>query len=237
MGNLNQAYYRRDYSGETLTYVEDEQMQSVLVKPRELPYDLPVKSAVVLGNGPSRISPEIQLLLNVNNSRPAEGYKITYACNAAIRDTPADYYVFKINGFVPEVTIENRNKVFTTNDIWLTYRDTNLIPYIYHMDAGSTAAYLAAFDGAEKVFLFGYDGTDGVTSNNIYENTLNYENAENIEDFAKFNSFLYNVIRVYKKTQFYRVRNHLSNDFISLFGTLPNYTEINVRDAVLLGDF
>ena len=189
MGNIYKPTYRRDYTGETISYVEDGVQKSIFVTPRDLPHDWNSRSAVVLGNGISRLDPTVKLIIDGNNRRVAEGYKLTYACNAAYRDTPADYYVIKNNIFFSDIPLADYNKMFTPNDHWLTYRDTNMLPGSYHMDAGASAAYLAAFDGAQKVFLFGFDGTDGVTSENIYADTFGYESAEYMEDFQKFNAF------------------------------------------------
>jgi hypothetical protein len=237
MGNIHRPTYRRDYIGETISYVEDAVQKSIFVTPRELPHDWNSRSAVVLGNGISRHDPTVKLIIDANNRRVAEGYKLTYACNAAYRDTPADYYVIKNNIFFSDIPLADYNKMFTPNDHWLTYRDTNMLPGSYHMDAGASAAYLAAFDGAQKVFLFGFDGSDGVTSENIYADTLGYESAEYIEDFQKFNAFLYNICYSYSSTEFFRVRTHYSNDFDPILKTLNNYREVSVRDAILLGDF
>jgi hypothetical protein len=237
MGNLNSASYRRDYTGENITYVEDNTMKSVFVTPRNLPYDLNSRNAIVLGNGIGRLDPTVQLILGQNNKRVAEGYKLTYACNAAFRDTAADYYVIKHNTLFAEISSDDHNKMFTANDMWVTWRNTNLLPHCYHMDAGASAAYLAAFDGAQKIFLFGFDGTDGITSENIYADTSGYDSSTQIENFQKFNTYLYNVIHAFSSVQFYRVRNHHSNDFDSMLKSLPNYFEVSVRDAVLLGDF
>ena len=237
MGNLNLALYRRNYTGEPIYYVEDGVQKSIFVTPRDLPHDWNSRSAVVLGNGISRLDPTVKLIIDGNNRRVAEGYKLTYACNAAYRDTPADYYVIKNNIFFSDIPLADYNKMFTPNDHWLTYRDTNMLPGSYHMDAGASAAYLAAFDGAQKVFLFGFDGTDGVTSENIYADTFGYESAEYMEDFQKFNAFLYNICYAYSDTQFYRVRTPNSNDFDPILKSLNNYREVSVRDAILLGDF
>jgi len=235
MPQLNTALYRRDYKGEPITYVDNGQMKSLFVNPRNFPYDRNITSAVVLGNGISRLNPDIQLILNQNNKRVEEGYKTTYACNAAYRDTPADYYIIKDRIFFAEIPLENYNKMFVTNDMWVTYRDTNLIPYIYYLDSGSTAAYLAAFDGAKKVFLFGFDGSDNDTNQNVYANSLGYES--NDFNHQKHHSHLYNVCSAFTDTDFYRVRAEHCHDYSGELNALPNYHEIGVREAILTGDF
>ena len=234
MPQLNTPIYRRDYTGEPLTYVEDGQYKSFFVTPRTFPYDRNVNSAIVLGNGVSRLNPEAQLILKQNNMRVAEGYKMIYACNAAYRDTPADYYIWKTNIFFADSYPIDNTKIFLPNDTWLGYRDTNLIPHIWYMDSGATTAYLAAFDGAKKVFLFGFDG-GGDIHQNIYANTLGYDSLDH--DYVKHASHLANVVRVFSDVQFYRVRTHQCFDFISDLTSLPNYSEVSVYDAVLLGDF
>lgn len=235
MPQLNSPIYRRDYTGEPLTYVENGEYKSLFVTPRTLPYDRSVKNAIVLGNGISRLDSQIQLILNQNNTRVAEGYKTTYACNAAYRDTPADYYVVKNAIFFSEIPTNIYNKIFVQNDIWLAYRDCNLTPSVWYMDSGSTAAYLAAFDGAERVFLFGFDGNDNITNDNIYAKTLGYDNIQ--YDHQKHSYNLYEIAKVYNNVQFYRVRNEYSFDYPNDLSTLPNYNEISIRQAVLEGDF
>jgi len=235
MPQLNFPYYRRDYKGEPVTFVENNQMKSFFVNPREFPYDRAIDTAIVIGNGISRLSTDIQLILNQNSRRVVEGYKTTYACNAAYRDIKADYYVIKSRLLFAEIPLEKHNAIFVSNDMWVTYRDTNLIPYIYYMDSGATAAYLAAFDGAKKVFLFGFDGSDNDTNQNVYADTFGYDR----NDFThnKHHENLYDVCSVYSNVDFYRVRTHVSHDYSNLLTQLPNYHELNVRNAVLTGDF
>ena len=79
MGNIHRPTYRRDYTGETISYVEDATQKSIFVTPRDLPYDWNSRSAVVLGNGISRLDPTVKLIIDANNRRVAEGYKLTYA--------------------------------------------------------------------------------------------------------------------------------------------------------------
>jgi hypothetical protein len=235
MPQLNSPYFRRDYKGEPITYVDNGQMKSLFVNPREFPYDRQVSTAIVIGNGVSRNSQDIQLILNQNNRRVAEGYKTTYACNGAWRDVNADYYVIKNRLLFAEIPIDKHNKMFVTNDMWVTYRDTNLIPYVYYLDSGATAAYLAAFDGAKKVFLFGFDGSDHMTNENVYTNTLGYDT--NNFTHEKHHGHLYDVCSVYNDVDFYRVRTHISHNYSNRLNQLPNYHEVSVREAVLAGDF
>jgi hypothetical protein len=235
MPKLNYATYRRDYKGEAISYVDGDELKSLFVNSRNFPYDRSVSSAVVLGNGISRLNSDIKLILNQNNKRVAEGYKTTYACNAAYRDTAADYYVIKNRIFFAEIPLENYNKMFVPNDMWVTYRDTNLIPYFYYMDSGASAAYLAAFDGAKKVFLFGFDGSDDETNKNVYANSLGYES--NDFNHQKHHLHLVNVCNAFKTVDFYRVRAEHSHDYSAELTSLPNYHEISVREAILTGDF
>lgn len=235
MPQLNYPEFRRDYKGEPLTFVENGQMKSLFVNPRTFPYDRSVESAIVLGNGISRKIQDIQLILNTNNRRVAEGYKTTYACNAAYRDTPADYYIVKDPIFFSEIPLNIYNKIFVSNDMWVTYRETNLIPHFYYMDSGSTGAYMAAFDGHKKVFLIGFDGSDNNHNLNLYANTLGYERNDWTHETHQ--NYLFDVCRVYSSTQFIRVRTQHSYNFSDKLNTLPNYKEVNVRDAIILGDF
>ena len=40
MPQLNYPEFRRDYKGEPITYVDNGQMKSLFVNPRDFPYDL-----------------------------------------------------------------------------------------------------------------------------------------------------------------------------------------------------
>ena len=78
MPQLSSPLYRRDYTGEPLTYVENGEYKSLFVTPRTLPYDRSVKNAIVLGNGISRFDSQIQLILNQNNTRVVYKFKNLY---------------------------------------------------------------------------------------------------------------------------------------------------------------
>jgi hypothetical protein len=236
MPNLNTAKYRRDYESELIVYEDAGNLKTINVIPRDLPCDWPVKSAIVLGNGMGRLDPTIDLICRTNRNRPAEGYKLTYACNAAHRDVNADYYVVKDVLLFQEIDHARFNQVFTPYNLWLTRRDTNMVPYYSYLDAGTTAAYLAAFDGAKKVFLFGFDGTDGNELHNIYHGTLAYVKQDDLTGMQKFAIYMHDLVKTYSDVQFYRVRTEHSFDWLCGM-PFDNWQEVSVRQAILLGDF
>jgi hypothetical protein len=237
MPNLVTKHYRRDYTGEVVTYVEDNAMRSIRSEPRDLPRDFGIRSAIVVGNGPSKNLPEIQLLINSNSRKLAENYKMTYACNLAFHDSSADYFVISDKDILQTITPDSQHKCFVSYDIWITHQQTNLIPYYSHLDSGTTAAYLAAFDGAKNVFLLGFDGTDGSTVDNVYAGQTGYEQPSGVECFRKFHMYLHDLVKLYPNVNFYRVRTMYSGDMSVDMSHLPNFHETTVREAVLLGDF
>jgi hypothetical protein len=112
----------------------------------------------------------------------------------------------------------------------------NLIPGNFRADAGSLAAYLAAFHGAKRVFLFGYDGqqTDNENSN-VYANTEFYpSDKESIDDKQWINN-LKKVIQTYDDVEFFKVSPQVEDNYRSL-QRLSNYTVINLKKFISLAD-
>ena len=104
------------------------------------------------------------------------------------------------------------------------------------MDAGSSAAYLAAFHGAKNVFLFGYDGQpDPDEINSIYLNTEHYPKTGDEGFDQKWIKYLYNVIEAYPEVKFYRVTPKVEDNYRKLL-TLPNYYPVNFRQFISLAD-
>jgi hypothetical protein len=237
MPTLLTKHYRRDYTSEIITFVEDDQMKSLAVQCRDLPYDFGARNAIVIGNGLSKNLPEIRLLIDTNSRKLAESYKLTYACNRAFFDTPADYFVIGDRDIMQEIAPDDHSKCFISYDKWLTRRQANMIPYYSHLDTGTTAAYLAAFDGAQKIFLLGFDGSDGVQVGNAYAGQPAYKTPALPECFDKFHMFLYDLVKLYKNIEFYRVNTQYTGKTNVDLSALPNYHEVSVREAVLLGDF
>jgi hypothetical protein len=102
------------------------------------------------------------------------------------------------------------------------------------MDAGSTAAMLACFHGATKVFLYGFDGCPDNTPNNVYLGQQFYPTGNEDIDDRKWQEDLGRVIAAYPKTMFYRVNTSPPNARQLL--RYPNYQVIDDKGFVSLAD-
>ena len=226
---------RSNYTGEVIYDARSGTQVAVQVTPRQFQAS-DCESAIVLGNGPSRLNNQIQIMLRANRNKPYPSYKSVYACNAAIRDTQADYYVIKNNLLFQEITADQYPQIFLQSDLYLLYRDANLIPLQYHYNAGASAAHMAAFDEHKKVFLIGFDGQDTV-AHNIYTGTNAYSDTDETISMDKWEQQMLEVIRTYPMTEFYRVMAEGCEQSPDSWLAEPNFQQVSVRDAVLAGDF
>ena len=110
-----------------------------------------------------------------------------------------------------------------------------LIPINQRLDAGSAAAMLACFHGADKVFLFGFDGQEpGAKNNNIYAGYRFYDDVEAIISDAQWQHNLSMVMAAYPQVKFYRIDANPSNSRQQL--SLRNYSLISFQDFVFAAD-
>lgn len=236
---LTEPFYRTDYVGESINRMVDDQTISYFVKPRENAFTKSnVETAIVLGNGLTKNYEEVQKILNINSKKPAEGYKLVYACNRAIQDTTQyDYYILKHRVFLSGVEYNKLAQIYLPNDIFLDYKDnTNLIPYVSYFDSGATAAYLSCFDGHKKVFLLGIDGDLGHGYQTVYDGHFPYNAGHDSVDWRKWEDYMYNVMNTYKDVQFYRLLLD-GQTAPESWRRLPNFSDVTMRQMVLLGDF
>ena len=232
-------FYRTDYIGETINNIVDGKTVSYFVKPRENVFTKSkVTSAIVLGNGITRDCSDNKLLLKINSRKVPQAYKLVYACNRAIyEEDNYDYYVLKHRVFLSNVKKDRLPTVYLPNNIFVNNMERcNLIPLVSYMDAGASAVLLAAFDGHKKVFMMGFDGDLGKGWQTVYDNTFPYN--ENKSDFSldTWKQHLTMVMTAYKDTQFYRLR-YDGQQAPNEWRALPNFKDVSMREAVLLGDF
>ena len=231
--------YRTDYIGESINgYEADGEPYSLFVPPRPNMFINPkTPAAIVLGNGVTRSYSQVQHLININSKKVSEGYKLVYACNKAINDPITyDYYVLRHRVFMSYVPDDRLSQIYLPSDIFLDYKDqANLIPYLNGYDAGSTAAFIACFDGHKKVLLVGFDGDRGAGYETMYDGEFPYTNPEEA-DFNKWEAFMYDVMKSYTDVEFYRLQID-GQVAPPRWQALANFRDCNIRDFVLAGDF
>jgi len=237
---LNTPNYRKDYVGETINTVLDGEPISYFINPRPNVFIPPyTDTAIILGNGPTKLYPQIQQLLDVNRKKIAEAYKLVYACNRAIQDDAVyDYYVLKHRNFLARVSEEKLLQSYVPYDIFLDFKArSNLLPFVSHFDSGASAAYLACFDGHKKVFLMGFDGKDVFGYRTVYDGSFPYSDDGDLTfDYNYWQLYLHNVMKIYKDVEFFRIQLDGAESPAS-WRSLPNFRDVTVREAVLLGDF
>lgn len=191
-------------------------------------------SAIVFGNGISRTANLIERIKHTNSKKIINYYNILYVCNMGYVDIDPDFLVVTNKLLAAKIPKELHSRVYTRPEIMRINPDMNLIPMHYNLDAGTTAAMLACFHGAKKVFLFGFDGAPDGKSNNIYTGQQFYpQNSEDVDDI-KWQEDLGRVISAYPDTTFYRVNTNPPNARQLL--KLTNYQIIDNKMFVSLAD-
>ena len=175
--------YRSNYTGENIIverrleggrwYATTEQVLSNVTNQQIS------NTAVVIGNGTNRLGFNLNHLKKPSGLLGAKTVQI-YGCNALYRDFAPDFLVVGSGKIIAD---EIANSGYTTDHI--VYANANqlleypqkfyLIPYNPYADAGTTAAYIAAFDEHKKIYLLGFDGHETGWNNNVYAGTAGYD--------------------------------------------------------------
>lgn len=177
--------YRADYTGEEIVIERKVEAGAWKTLSDYAPNQITNETttpAVVIGNGPSRSSFNLRHL--------KKNTLQTYGCNALYRDFAPDFLV-ATNTLANEIansTYAQNNIVYTDSATLIKHPQTfYLIPYNPYIDTGTTAAYIAAFDGHPRVYLLGFDGQDTAGFNyNVYANTEGYDSKSSTVDDTKW---------------------------------------------------
>lgn len=235
---LTVPLYRKDYQGEVVTDGRQTPPARYFVKPRKLFYREPAKiptRAMVIGNGVSRINETFDLFFRTNAKRPIQGYKITYACNGAAWDMNVDNYIVTnriLMGHIRDQKLWSQFHV--PSDMYIDYKIPNMIPFVNGLDAGSYAAFLAAFDGHSEVWMFGFDRQHNNTNNNVYADKPTYDSTNTKINSEQWDINLANICKCYSDVKFYRVGVQNGS---RLLESCENFRDVNYNAAVKLGDF
>lgn len=235
--------YRKDYTGEDIIVErkhEDHVWHDVTeTVPNVITNNQISNRAVVIGNGTSRLDFNLQHLKTPSGLLGAKTVQ-TYGCNALYRDFTPDFLIATgNNGIIDEIarsSYPNNNIVYTNNLHLLEHPNRfYLIPYDPYADSGTTAAYIAAFDGHKRIYLLGFDGhaADGL-NNNVYADTNGYDRRDEFEiDCDKLINNRYQLFNVYDDVDFIWVTQSGRSTIPERLKWCANHRQISFRDLIL----
>jgi hypothetical protein len=243
MLKLNKLY-RKSYTGEDIIakrYLENGVWTTVTERvPSNVTNNQISNRAVVFGNGISRSTFDPKHIIDHKSGLLGADTLQTYACNAFYRDYTPDFLVVTDRRIAGEI-VKNKytnNITYARVDVTLEFpKKFYLIPHDVYADAGTTALYLAAFDGHKRIYMLGFDGQDTPGhNNNIYASTTGYDPVKfNISDEKWVNNQLA-VINTYDDVDFVHVSETGRATIPEAWKYCTNLRRISYRDMVLEAD-
>lgn len=238
-------FYRSNYTGEDIIQerklVDGKWISTTEHIPNNITNNQISNRAVIFGNGTGRNGFPIQHLLNKKSGLLGADTLQSYGCNAFYRDYTPDFLVVTHRTIAEEISKTNYwkdNIVYTRVDISLEFpKKFYLIPYDPYADAGTTAAYIAAFDGHKKIYLLGFNGQDTLGFNdNVYADTKGYDSKNTVIDDSKWIKNIHKLCSVYDDVDFVRVTESGRRNTPESWKSLTNLRQINFRDFVIETD-
>ena len=239
---LIEQKYRDSYTGENMLITQtwsggNWQMQHEYVPSRVENIQIS-NQACVIGNGYSREKFDLWLLANHRAGFRGNKALQLYGCNALYRDLTVPFLVATGDDICQELVDSgycDNNVVYSTSQKIMQYPGKfYLVPQDPHWNAGAVAAYLACFDGHEKVYLLGFDNRAGDNlNNNIYAGTDGYGPVDlNISDLMWIKVMRY-VMQLYPDVQFTRVMPTDSWEVPPEWKDLLNFRQISFNQFYL----
>jgi hypothetical protein len=235
--------YRKDYTGEDIIVERKHEGKKWWDQTETIPNMITNNQisnrAAIIGNGPSRLEFNLQNLKKPQGLLGATTVQ-TYGCNALYRDFTPDFLISTgNNGIVTEIANSDyvNNNIVYSNAIHLLEHPSKfyLIPYDPYADAGTTAAYIAAFDGHTTIYLIGFDGYDLQGHNsNIYADTNGYDLKWQFEvEGDKLINNRAQLFNTYSDVDFVWVTSYGKNTVPETLKWCSNHRQISFRDLVL----
>ena len=194
-------------------------------------------TAIVIGNGTNRLTFD---LTHFNHPSGLLGARTvqTYGCNALYRDYTPDFLVaVGNNGIVDEIAgsgYTDEHIVYSSAIHLLEFPGKfYLIPYNIYADAGTTAAYLAAFDEHKTIYLLGFDGHEPGWNNNVYAGTRGYDAKTADIDHSEWISNHKQLFDVYDDVDWVWVTPRGTNLIPESLKSCLNFRQINFRQLIL----
>ena len=195
-------------------------------------------TAIVIGNGINRLGFNLPQFNKPSGLLGAKTVQ-TYGSNALYRDYQPDFLIaVGNNGIVDEIATNgytNEHIVYSSAIHLLEFPGKfYLIPHDIYADAGTTAAYIAAFDEHKRIYLIGFDGQEpGVWNNNVYAGTLGYDPVNfdvNSDEWIANRKQLFDV---YDDVDWIWVTPEGNNLIPELLKPCLNFRQIGFRQMVL----
>jgi len=236
--------YRKDYTGEDIIVERKKEgtrwYETVETVPNAVTNNQISNRAVVVGNSPSRLEFNIQHLKKFSGLLGADTLQ-TYGCNALYRDFTPDFLVASGDEIVKEIASSEyvKDNIVYTNAMHLLEYPGKfyLIPYNPYADAGTTAAYIAAFDGHKKIYLLGFEEQDTENYNyNVYAGTNGYDALDVDVLSDKWVSNRIELFNLYDDVDFVWVTPRGRSTVPESHKSCLNFRQVSHRDFVLEAD-
>ena len=227
--------YANTYEGEWLNYQLGDKILRKHYQPKQT-FFREGGRAIVLGNGVSRLRYPLTKLNLSNKYKRLDGYNVIYGCNMAFTEEgELDFLIMTNRLLATTVPKDIHNITYSTQETQRANPEMELIPMLQRMDAGAAAVSIACFHGADKVFLFGFDGQpNAIENNNIYAGERWYGGKAATVNDTDWQDNLYKLMVCYKDVTFYRVDANPPN--ARRHTVLPNYRLITFNEFVSLAD-
>jgi hypothetical protein len=163
-----QAKFRKDYNGEFVisntTIRNSRKIQTREWVPNPIINQHISGRAAVIGSGQTAQEHVIKHLSKHPGGLLGKKKLQTYGCESVWESIPLDFYVDYHTDTLAKIV----NQTYQKNTVVYTHSKNCLampgnfymVPYNVKMLCPATAAYLAAFDGHQEIFLLGIDGTN-----------------------------------------------------------------------------
>jgi len=237
--------YRRGYTGEDIIAqrtLENGQWTTTTERvPNNVVNNQISNRAAVFGNGQSRLDFNVQHILKHKSGLLGADTLQTYGCNAFYREYTPDFMVCSSRAIAQEMVNANYTQdkiVYTRVDIMLEFPGKfYLIPHDVYADAGTTALYLAAFDGHRRIYMLGFDGQEPTAqNNNVYAGTNGYDATTaqiNSEKWGQAQKMLFDA---YNDVDFVHVSISGRHKIPESWRYCTNLRQITFRQMVLEAD-
>jgi len=236
--------YRKDYTGEDIIVERKKEgthwYETVETVPNAVTNNQISNRAVVIGNSPSRLGFDLANLKKYSGLLGADTLQ-SYGCNALYRDFTPDFLVAVGNEITKELSTSEyvKNNIVYTSAIHLLEYPNKfyLIPYNPYADAGTTAAYIACFDGHKRVYLLGFDEQDSPGQNfNVYAGSNGYDHIDTEILSSKWIDNRLELFTLYNDVDFVWVTPHGRSNIPESHKYCTNLRQISFRDFVLETD-